>query len=78
LLEGLQNANKGNETINSNTVSRGMKAECQSPTSIFRDGDNILLENDRLIKEGWKQYFYETPNRKDKVKTREEDKRYTV
>lgn len=69
----MEKANKRNETINFNSVSRGMKADCQSPTSICRDGDNSLIENDRLI-EGWKQYFYETRNIKDKVKTREEDK----
>ena len=60
----MKNANKRNET-NFNALSR-------------RNEGRLTISNihDQWIKEGWRQYFYETPISNDNVKTREEDKRY--
>jgi hypothetical protein len=56
MLEGMEEANK-NAARKSYTIARGMKAGFQPRTSIYKERDNNLTENDRFIMERRKEYF---------------------
>ena len=71
VMEGMEEVNKRNEARKFYTRAREIKAGFQPRMSAYKERDNNLIGNDRLVMERRKQNFCGTLNIKDDVEIRE-------